>query len=370
MTGELPKHLIIASDASVFGGHEQVCLDFAAEVAKLCKVDFATVRANTLLNDNVRTVLGVEPLTMPITYRRFGAYLGALYFDQRREFRKILQRFPNATILLAQGRIETAVPFMAELKAQGRPFHSIIPFAHKLAEIKGTSPLRALEDAHRRSLYSLAQSYVVPSETAKAQLRSNGVHAPIHILHNLAQDISHSPPARGTVIRCIGRIDFWQKQQDLLLRAIADDPTLFDGISFEFAGTGPDEQKLVDLIREYDLGGFVTHLGQVDRDVLFHGITAVLMPSRFEGVPLTMLEALSAGLPFIGSKIDIFEDYLPPVALVTEFSARNLRSVIDAATADSRRDTWNSISRNVSRLHGAENFSNSSREIAKRIFGI
>ena len=36
------------------------------------------------------------------------------------------------------------------------------------------------------------------------------------------------------------------------------------------------------------------------------------MPSRYEGVPLTMLEALSVGVPVIATDRDGMRDFLPP----------------------------------------------------------
>jgi glycosyltransferase involved in cell wall biosynthesis len=50
----------------------------------------------------------------------------------------------------------------------------------------------------------------------------------------------------------------------------------------------------------------------------------VLMPSRFEGVPLVMLEALMAGRPVAAAGVDGMRDYLPPEWLVSPLTGQTM----------------------------------------------
>ena len=73
--------------------------------------------------------------------------------------------------------------------------------------------------------------------------------------------------------------------------------------------------------------------GWTDRpDELMAAADVVLMPSRFEGVPLSMLEAMSLGVPVLGSNIDVFREYLPPDNVI-DFEATSLDTVLSGAVA-------------------------------------
>jgi glycosyltransferase involved in cell wall biosynthesis len=58
-------------------------------------------------------------------------------------------------------------------------------------------------------------------------------------------------------------------------------------------------------------------------DLFLSAADSLLLPSRWEGLPLTMLEAMAYGLPILASDIDIFRLYLPPAHIV-DFEAVDL----------------------------------------------
>lgn len=362
--------ILLMSDASLYGGHEQVCVDFAKYAQDFCDVQFAISSKNTELSREIRRSLNISPLEMNIKYRRFGSYLGSFFLDHRFAAHNAIRRYPNHTVILMQGRIETSVPFMVQLSSEGRIFHSIIPFAHALADIKGPGIMRSWEDIHRQTLYRLPSSYIVPSSTAERQLRAQRVSSKIQILPNLAYQPSPSRNNRRTIVRCIGRIEFRQKQQDLIVRLIAKNPSLFRGIEFQFAGQGPDSENLTEMIRRSNLGNICRYIGSLPRESLLDDTSAVIMPSKFEGVPLVMLEALSAGVPFIGSDIDIFSEYLPGFSICRFETPEDLLSVIEDSISASRSSEWQDVRDKVRYLHGEATFSTKVSEILTSLLGV
>ena len=76
--------------------------------------------------------------------------------------------------------------------------------------------------------------------------------------------------------------------------------------------SGPDRPALETQIQQLDLQDRVTLLPWQDDPVpIYSALDLLLIPSRFEGVPLVMLEALCFGLPVIGSDRDGMRDLLP-----------------------------------------------------------
>jgi glycosyltransferase involved in cell wall biosynthesis len=73
---------------------------------------------------------------------------------------------------------------------------------------------------------------------------------------------------------------------------------------FVFAGTGPEEQALKDRARALAVADRVRFLGHRD-DVpqLLANCDLFVLPSLYEGLPLTVLEAMAAGKPVIATAI-------------------------------------------------------------------
>jgi glycosyltransferase involved in cell wall biosynthesis len=61
---------------------------------------------------------------------------------------------------------------------------------------------------------------------------------------------------------------------------------------------------------------------------VLHASDVLLLPSRFEGMPLTMLEAISIGMPVISSAVDGMREVLPPELLFAPDSAQQIREVL------------------------------------------
>jgi glycosyltransferase involved in cell wall biosynthesis len=85
-------------------------------------------------------------------------------------------------------------------------------------------------------------------------------------------------------------------------RVVAEHPTA----RLLIAGDGIERPALERLVHDLDLAGSVRLLGIIDRDGmsdLLAGAHAVVMPSRFEGMPLVALEAAYQGRPIVASRV-------------------------------------------------------------------
>ena len=102
-------------------------------------------------------------------------------------------------------------------------------------------------------------------------------------------------PPDAPVIAGIGRLNY-QKNFPLFLEIAR----VFPDAIFVIAGTGPEERTL----RE-SAGANVRFLGFVaDTARLYAAVDFLLMPSRFEGLPMTLLEAMAMRVPAVASRLD------------------------------------------------------------------
>jgi glycosyltransferase involved in cell wall biosynthesis len=101
----------------------------------------------------------------------------------------------------------------------------------------------------------------------------------------------------------VGRI-VHQKGLDLGLRALAQ----LKDLEWEWciAGDGPQMEMLKSLAQELGISDRVKFLGWQSREELtqwYHHSNLFLFPSRHEGMPNAVLEAMSSGLPVVATKI-------------------------------------------------------------------
>jgi glycosyltransferase involved in cell wall biosynthesis len=101
------------------------------------------------------------------------------------------------------------------------------------------------------------------------------------------------------VVLTVARLDK-QKGHTYLLKAAADVP----GALFIFAGDGPEKTNLENQARELGLADRVVFLGKRnDIPELLNGCDIFVLPSLYEGLPLSIMEAMAAGKPVVASDI-------------------------------------------------------------------
>jgi glycosyltransferase involved in cell wall biosynthesis len=101
------------------------------------------------------------------------------------------------------------------------------------------------------------------------------------------------------LVLAVGRL-VEQKNHALAVRALADVPDAVLAI----AGTGPLLADLERLARESGVAERVRFLGlRPDARALMGAADVVVMPSRWEGLPLSALEALASGTPLVATDV-------------------------------------------------------------------
>lgn len=124
------------------------------------------------------------------------------------------------------------------------------------------------------------------------------------VVHN-AVDVAgaaRADPARDeAALLSVGRFTY-PKDPETLLRAAARLPA--GGWRLQLVGDGPDRERLEELQRELGLEHAVEFLGaRDDVPALLAAASAFVLSSRSEGLPLSVIEAMAAGLPIVASDV-------------------------------------------------------------------
>lgn len=164
--------------------------------------------------------------------------------------------------------------------------------------------------------------------------------------YKVARDVDHSgsvPTDDGLVrFACVARLHPPSKGQDLLLDVLARPRWRARNVRLDFFGAGPHRQLVEDLARMFDLQDRI-QLAGVCNDIgeLWRTHHALVLPSRYEGLPLAVVEAMLCGRVVItsseGGAKEIIEDGVTGF-LATATNADALDVAMERAW--SRRSEW------------------------------
>lgn len=123
------------------------------------------------------------------------------------------------------------------------------------------------------------------------------------------------PPSGRTapVFGCVARMETLWKGQDLLLEILSGSDWAARDWKLRLYGDGPDRSHLEQWTRECGLSSRVTFAGHV-RSVtdIWSACDLMVLPSRGEGTPLAVLEAMMCGRPVVttdvGGNSEVIED--------------------------------------------------------------
>ncbi|MBT6176886.1 MAG: glycosyltransferase [Deltaproteobacteria bacterium] len=100
---------------------------------------------------------------------------------------------------------------------------------------------------------------------------------------------------------CVGRVENYQKNLLCLVRAFATIHEECPDWSLRIVGTGPSSKFLAQQAAKFGIADKVIFHGQTDTpEELYSQAQIYCIPSRFEGCPLGLIEAMSHGLPAVG----------------------------------------------------------------------
>ncbi len=240
--------------------------------------------------------LDIKLIALPSRHKNTFKYCINLYKALKKEKFDILHVHGNS----ANSSIELFVGFMAQIKIRIMHVHNtvcdhlllhkiLLPFFNMLCTHRFACGIKAGE-----WIYGKNNFYVIPNgfitEKFKFNIEDrNRIRKKLNLENNL-------------IIGHIGRINY-PKNQIYLLDVFKDVASKCDNAILLFVGTGPYYDKISELISHHPYKDRIILYGESNEAfAMYSAIDIFTLPSRFEGMPIVLLEAQMSGLPCIVSE--------------------------------------------------------------------
>ncbi len=326
MPPDRTRRVLIYLDSAAFGGHEVTLLEAVKGLLTEPAIALTLLvpQANQRLIEQLKRLELGSAAVIEHSFRTEpgDVFRVLLRSPKVRLLRQVLRRQQPDLVIVSQGAIALSACGLGAARSAGIPLMSFLPMAHSVALVRGQNGLAVrLQELLYRRLYALPDYFLTICTTAKEQLhRLHGVAPERIFVQYFGLDYDRSQPlalprkpiSATKHVALIGRIEFQQKRHDFFLRHFAAQRSELPPLHIHLIGDGPDREQLLALTEELHLGGAVSFEGWTeDMDAWYAQLDAVLLPSRFEGVPVVMLEAMRWGLPVLASQLDGMAEMLP-----------------------------------------------------------
>jgi glycosyltransferase involved in cell wall biosynthesis len=159
----------------------------------------------------------------------------------------------------------------------------------------------------RRFFYPTARRLVVQTPAVAGWAKGVvGAHK-VRVIPNFVRDLPAAPDSatrRSDEILAVGRLD-WQKGFDVLLQAFAHSGLAAQGMRLVILGEGPERRALTALAQDLGIAASVEMPSVVpDPERWMARCAFYVLPSRYEGFPNALLEAMAMGCAVIAADCD------------------------------------------------------------------
>jgi glycosyltransferase involved in cell wall biosynthesis len=309
----------------------------------------------------VRVVARVRDVAMPVqaakradgdsvSFAALPYYIGPAEYAQRmlalRLAIKHIARSAEAFVLRMPSPAGSAIA--ARLRRAGRPYAvEVVGDPWDLfAPGANNSLVRPLvrrwftRDQQQACAGACAASYVT-EHALQARYRCPGYTVSISSIRLDPSRIRATPrmfDRPATRLICVGGFEGLQKAQDVLVQAVGSLVRRGAELSLTFVGDGRRRREVETSPAARELGNRVEFVGALPPgDPVIRALDAAdvfVLPSRQEGLPRAMIEAMARGLPCIGSTVGGMGELLPSEFLVAPGVVQNLAEVIARVVRD------------------------------------
>jgi glycosyltransferase involved in cell wall biosynthesis len=254
-----------------------------------------------------------------------------------------LRRWPaSRPLLLAPGVLHSDAWLLLAALALRRRVWVYVPMTHSARRM--SFRWAALRDATIAPWLRQVDGWITIDDAHAHRLTKQWhVPAPVYVLPNVVRLNAVPSPGHETAndmlrVAFVGRFDLHQKGLDWLVGVLRARPAWALGCHWWFQGQGPGEAALLELASALGPQHVqVRPFGPIDDALLASDV--LLLPSRYEGVPLVALEAVSRGVPVVASRESDLGLLLPQASLFDFGDVAGLQAALGSLRdADARRE--------------------------------
>jgi glycosyltransferase involved in cell wall biosynthesis len=236
--------------------------------------------------------------------RRSASGKSAIAFDVEQSFGNL----SPALVVLSTGHFVPYIELAELCIAKGWPFVTI-------THCNSTTWWKSDEQAARfRRVLPLARRCYFVSEAnrtlAERQLGHNFTNSqivrnPLIVDRTVTFSWPHDATGKYLRMACVGRLDIAHKGQDILLDALASPRWSSRDWQLTFYGEGSNRDILKLLIATLELEHRVFVAGHLSVERIWSENHILIVPSRFEGGPMTTIEAMWCGRPVVATPVGL-----------------------------------------------------------------
>ncbi|MGC1546585.1 MAG: glycosyltransferase family 4 protein, partial [Candidatus Acidiferrales bacterium] len=208
-------------------------------------------------------------------------------------------------IVISQGGSFDGVPWMEAARAEGLKYAVISQSANVQwwpTDDVGERLAECYEGACAAHFVSEANLALIRLQLVTPLLRGRVIRNPFNVRYD-AQPPWPGDPSESLSLASVARLDVVQKGQDLLIKVLDRPHWRARNVRVTFAGTGITERALRKIaanssVPKLEFAGFVEDIEQ-----FWSRHHALVLPSRFEGMPLALVEAMLCGRPCVATNV-------------------------------------------------------------------
>lgn len=243
---------------------------------------------------------------------RLPPYTGRPAFSLSNEaltFQKYLKKYQPKMVLVSQGVNFDGLGYAYGCMELNIPYTIV---SHKAVDFYW--PPAPHRNEMRNVMLGARRCFFVSQHNKRLTEEQFGVRlANSEVIFNPVNPTAYIPYPNGNEsvhLCCIGRLFAIEKGQDMLIRVLSQEKWKNRPIKVSIIGTGPDEEVLKEMAALLGSTNVSFH-GHIDNVYEMWGHShALILPSRTEGLPLVIVEAMMAGRPVITTDVGGNKEFL------------------------------------------------------------
>jgi glycosyltransferase involved in cell wall biosynthesis len=239
-----------------------------------------------------------------------------------------LKRYHPDLVVISQGHNSGGFGWARLCKRAGLPFVMIVNCNCELWWFGDQLDAAVMAYEAARRIFCVCQRNLdlLRLQTGEPLLHGEIVRNPCNV--QFGHGFTWPDENNGWKFACVARIDAAAKGQDLLLQMLAQPEWRDRPVEMNFYGTGPDLvalRRMAETLRLQNVN-FHGHVSAVG--AIWEQNHLLVLPSRYEGLPLALVEAMRCGRPAVvtdvGGNVELCVDgetgFVAPAATVASIS--------------------------------------------------